>query len=222
MCSNRRIERQESPPVKFLPPPESAGPTIIVTDNRLKRTILTLLFPGGVTLRPMEDCLEVAFDFSRSPSFLSQFINEAGRRAGEILEGIDYRPLGDVILARDETYFDDLAFLISVEPRTYVLLAGQVEECCDGETWGLSLALDQAREGLRIVGLAEDSARFYPCSQAEAAGLLEADFSVPVQPVLAREGCLASDEQSSADGHRPGADCAAQTGKGAQDGRRAD
>jgi len=166
----------------LLPTPcLSEGLTITVTDNRLKRTILTLLFPGGVTLRPMQDCLAVALDMTRSVGFLSQFINQAGRRAGEILDGIDYSPLGDVILARDETYFDDLAFLVGVEPRTYVLLAGQVEEGCDGETWGLSLAFDQARDGLRIVGLAEDGARFYPRSQTEAAGLLGTDFSVPVQ-----------------------------------------
>ena len=159
----------------------SAEMVVPVTDNRLKRTILTLLLPGGVTLRPMQDCLQVALDTTRSVGFLSQFINEAGRRAGEILDGIDYSPLGDIILARDETYFNDLAFLIGVDPRTYVLLAGQVEESCDGETWGLSLAFDQSRHGLQIVGLAEDGARFYPRSQREAAVLLGADFSVPVQ-----------------------------------------
>ena len=113
--------------------------------------------------------------------FLSQFINEDGRRAGEILDQVDYSPLGDIILARDETYFADLAFLIGIDPRTYGLLAGQVEEGCDGETWGLNLAFDQARNGLRIVGLAEDGDLFYPRSQREAAGLLEAEFSVPVQ-----------------------------------------
>jgi hypothetical protein len=154
---------------------------VVVTDNRLKRTILTLLLPGGVTLRPMQDCLQVALDITRSVGFLSQFINEAGRRAGEILDGIDYSPLGEIILARDETYFNDMAFLIGVDPRTYVLLAGQVEAGCDGETWGLSLAFDQSRQGLQIAGLAEDGARFYPRSQREAAALLEVDFSVPVQ-----------------------------------------
>jgi len=178
---NQRTGPQEIQTLSFPASPLSEGLTITVTDNRLKRTILTLLFPGGVTLRPMQDCLAVALDVPRSVGFLSQFINQAGRRAGEILDGIDYSPLGDVVLARDETYFDGLAFLIGVEPRTYVLLAGQVEEGCDGETWGLSLAFDQARDGLRIVGLAEDGARFYPRSQAEAAGLLGTDFSVPVQ-----------------------------------------
>ena len=97
------------------------------------------------------------------------------------MDEIDYSPLGDIILARDETYFNDLAFLIGVEPRTYVLLAGQVEESCDGETWGVSLALDQNREGLQITGLAEDGATFYPRSQREVAALLGIDFSPSVQ-----------------------------------------
>ena len=180
LFSGQEARRQEQP--LLLPaicPPE--GATVAVTDNRLKRTILTFLLPGGVTIRPMQDCLDVELDVTRSVGFLSQFINEAGRRAGEVLDQIDYSPLGDIVLARDETYFDDLAFLIGVEPRTYVLLAGQVEEGCDGETWGLSLALDQARDGLRIVGLAEDGALFYPRSLREAAGLLEVEFSAPVQ-----------------------------------------
>jgi hypothetical protein len=159
----------------------SVEPTITVTNNRLARTILSLLLPGGVTLRPMQDCLTVAFDLSRSVGYLSQFINQAGQRAGQILDQLDYSPLGDIILARDETYFNELAFLIGVEPHTYVLLAGQVEQACDSQTWGLSLALDQSRAGLRIVGLAEDAARFYEPSQTEAARLLGCDFSVPAQ-----------------------------------------
>jgi hypothetical protein len=180
LFSGQETRRQELP--RLLPTPyASEWPTITVTDNRLRRTILTFLLPGGVTLRPMQDCLDVALGVTRSVGFLSQFIDQAGRQAGEILDQIDYSPLGDIILARDETYFNDLAFLIGVEPRTYVLLAGQVEQGCDGETWGLSLAFDQAREGLQIVGLAEDGALFYPRSQREAAGLLEVEFSVPVQ-----------------------------------------
>jgi hypothetical protein len=180
LCSGQKTRRQEQPGRLPTPyPPE--WPTITVTDNRLRRTILTFLLPGGVTLRPMQDCLDVALDDTRSVGLLSQFIDQAGRRAGEILDRIDYSPLGDIVLVRDETYFNDLAFLIGVEPRTYVLLAGQVEQGCDGETWGLSLAFDQARAGLRIVGLAEDGALFYPRSQREAAELLEVEFSVPVQ-----------------------------------------
>jgi hypothetical protein len=181
LCSEQVTRHLESERVSVSTCSAPEGTIVVVTDNRLKRTILTLLLPGGVTLRPMQDCLQAALDITRSVGFLSQFINEAGHRAGEILEGIDYSPLGDIILARDETYFNDLAFLIGVDPRTYVLLAGQVEEGCDGETWGLSLAFDQSRKGLQIVGLAEDGARFYPRSQREAAALLGTDFSAPVQ-----------------------------------------
>jgi hypothetical protein len=161
--------------VPALPAPSVAMPVVAVTDTRIKRTLLTCLFPGGVTIRPMQDCLKVAFDQTRSVGFLSEFINEAGRRAGEILDDIDFSPLGEVIVTRDETYFDDLTFLITVEPRCLVIISGHVEEGCDAETWGVSLAIDHQTRGLRIIGLVEDAARYYPCS------LREAELSVPVQ-----------------------------------------
>ena len=169
-------------PVESAVVPESSPvPTIAVTDNRLKRTLLTALLPGGMALRPMEDLLGVAFDQHRAVGYLSGFINEAGRRAGEILDQIDYSPLGEVILARDELYFAGLTFLLTVEPRSYVILSGHVESRADSATWGVSLAIDQQTRGLRIIGLAEDAARYYPQSLTQAAALLEAEFSVPVQ-----------------------------------------
>lgn len=152
-----------------------------VSDNRLKRTILSLVLPAGASLRAIEDCLTVSLDISRSVSYLSEFINEAGQRAGQILDNLDYSPLGEVILARDETYFNDLAFLVAVEPNSYVILGGQVERQCDSEVWGLSLALDQSRDGLCIVGLSEDAALFYDPSLKKAAQLLGTDFSVQTQ-----------------------------------------
>jgi len=118
-----------------------------VTENRLKRTILTLLLPGGVTLRPMQDCLRAAFDLSPALGFLSALINEAGRRAGKIMDGIDFSPLGDVVLARDETFFDDLAFLLSVEPRHQVIVSGYVEEGVDAQRWGVALQIDHQTQG---------------------------------------------------------------------------
>lgn len=157
------------------------APTITVTSNRLKRTSLTALLPAGSTLRPMQDLLDVAFDQSRSVGFLSELINEAGSRAGVVLDQIDFSPLGDVILARDETYFCDWPFLLSVEPNSYTIVSGYVEDVCDGETWGVSLAIDEETRGLHIVGLAEDGARCYPKSLREAAKLLGVEFSVPIQ-----------------------------------------
>lgn len=155
--------------------------TIRVTETRLRRSILTLALPGGVPLRPMQACLEVAFEQSRSEGYLSDLINQAGRRAGEILDAIDYTPLEDIVVARDETFFDELAFLVAVEPQSYVLLSSDVEEGCDSEIWGVRLALDTEVQGVRIIGLAEDAARYYPKSLDEAATLLGKEFSVPVQ-----------------------------------------
>lgn len=156
-------------------------PTITVTSNRLKRTVLTALLPGGSALRPMQDLLDVAFDRSHSVGFLSELIDEAGSRAGVVLDQIDFSPLGDVVLARDETYFCDWPFLLSVEPNSYTIVSGYVEDVCDGETWGVSLAIDEETRGLHIVGLAEDGARCYPKSLREAAKLLDVEFSVPIQ-----------------------------------------
>jgi hypothetical protein len=71
--------------------------------------------------------------------------------------------------------------LVAVEPNSYVLLAGQVEQQCDSETWGISLALDQSRDGLQIIGLSEDAALFYDPSLKKAAALLGTEFPVQSQ-----------------------------------------
>ncbi len=176
-------EAETQAAVELLPDPDplAVGSMIRVTDNRLKRTILSLLLPGGVSLRAIQDCLAISLGKPRSVGYLSEFVNENGERAGKILAAIDYSPLGKVVLARDETYFNGLAFLVAVEPHSYVLLAGQVEQQCDSEIWGISLALDQSQDGFQIVGLSEDAASFYEASLKKAAELLPTDFSVQTQ-----------------------------------------
>ena len=188
-------------PVVVAVPDSSPVPLVAVTENRLRRTLLTFLLPGGVTIRPMQDCLDAAFDLTRSVGFISELINEDGRRAGEIVDRIDFSPLGEVVLARDETYFDDLAFSLSVEPCHHVITGGYVEEGCDAERWGVALQLDQSR-GLQIIGLSEDGHRCYPAS------LREAELSVPVQKDVWHAGSCPSD------GHRLGAHRAEGSGTG--------
>jgi len=181
-CRDRLLETGAAQPELLpenVPEPVEDGAYIQVDQTRLKRTILSLAFPGGVSLRGMQDCLQTAFDQRRSLGYRSQFINEAGQQAGRILDELDHSPLGKVIAARDETWLGDLAFLLTVEPHSYVLLSGHVEKSCDSVHWGVSLALDHSR-GIQIVGLTEDAATFYPKSIQEAQ-LLEAEFSVTVQ-----------------------------------------
>ncbi len=167
--------RRPTPAVLEVAADQPPARTVAVSDMRLKRTVLTNLLPGGMAIRPQRASLQVALDTSRSIGWISELIQEAGARAGRQLDAINLAPLGAVVTARDELYFDELAFLLHVEPRHLVIVGGYVETGCDAATWGVALQLDAQTRGLQITGLAEDAARMYPAS------LRAAELSVPVQ-----------------------------------------
>jgi len=162
------------------------------SDWRLERAALTLLFPGGVTLRPMTECLAELVGRPRSVGWLSEFFNEAGRRAGLVLEATDWLQVSPFVAARDEKFFDDRAYLLTVEPKSLAIISGHVEDGVDADRWAVSLALDQERTGHRLVGLAEDAAAWYPASVSAAAALTGTPYLMPVQKdhfhVLRRAG----------------------------------
>jgi hypothetical protein len=167
--------RQPARPDSPAPVEQSPYPTVTVTPKRVKRAVLTNLLPGGMTIRSQQDSLQAALDTPRSTGWISELILEAGKRAGRKLDEIDLSPLGQVVTARDELYFDDKVFLINIEPRHFVIVGGYVEEQCDSKTWGVALQLDHHTRGLQIIGLAEDGATMYPAS------LREAELTVQVQ-----------------------------------------
>jgi len=162
--NGRRPQQAELSDIDSVP----SYPTVSVTPDRVKRTVLTNLLPGGMAIRPQQESLRIALDTQRSAGWISELILEAGERAGRKLDEIDLSPLGQVVTARDELYFDDQVFLINVEPRHYVIVGGYVEEQCNAETWGIALQLDHHTRGLEIIGLAEDGAKMYPASVREA------------------------------------------------------
>jgi hypothetical protein len=137
---------------------------ITVTPNRIARTALTMAFPGKMALRPIQASLEVAFEQTRGVGTLNDLLIQAGRRAGAVLRQIDYRPLGPVIVLRDETYFQDWPILLVIEPVSTTILLGMVSEDAQAETWGAALLVSQD-SGAHIKGLVEDMARMYPKSQ---------------------------------------------------------
>lgn len=143
--------------------------TVTVTPNRRARMILTLLMPGGVSGRSIDDCLRVAFDQGQSTGFVSELLHRTGQQAGEILKKIDHTPLGAVVLARDELFTGRDPNLLLVEPHTLVITGLYAAADRDADTWGCALLFTQDRQ-VQITGLAEDGCTPYAAS-CRAAGL---------------------------------------------------
>ena len=148
-----------------LPTPEQ--PVIAVTPERLARTILTTSLPGKTAIRPLRHVLEEAFDQTRSIGWISELTTSAGRRAGQVLGDIDTSPLGTVIAARDETFFQGHPLLLVLDPVSTSILFAQVTADRQADTWGIALLMAQ-EQGVTIGGLVEDMARMYAKSQKEA------------------------------------------------------
>jgi hypothetical protein len=136
---------------------------VVVTQNRVIRTALTLQFPGGVSERSAEACLRAAFGEGRSPAFLSQLLHQAGERAGEILEKVDHSVLGPAMQARDELFVGREPILLMVEPHSLVITGLYATSDREAETWGCVLLLTQDRR-VQIQGLAEDNCIPYAAS----------------------------------------------------------
>jgi hypothetical protein len=148
--------------------PASGGTRpLVVSPERLSRTVLTAAFPGKIALRPLQQVLAEAFDESRSVGWLSELMTEAGQRAGVVLAGIDTSPLGTVMAARDETFFHGQPLLLVIDPVSTVILQATVAPDRQAETWGVVLLMVQD-QGASLGGLVEDMAKMYPQSVKEA------------------------------------------------------
>jgi hypothetical protein len=158
---------------------------IEVTRNRIKRTALALVLPGGVSGRSIEICLQTALGEGRSPAFLSALTHEAGQRAGEILKAVDHSVLGKVVQARDEIFVGQEPILLMVEPHSLVITGLYATADRDAETWGCVLLFTQDRR-VQIKGLAEDGcipyALSYRMAQLDAA--IQKDVWHPLEDTL--------------------------------------
>jgi hypothetical protein len=158
----------EQPPVALLGSgAEPTRTTIELSPNRLARTILTAACPGKMAIRPTQRLLAEAFDQSRSVGWISELLREAGGRAGQVLGQIDTTALKNVIVARDETFFQGQPLLLIIDPVSTTILLAQACPDRQADTWGAALLLAQ-EQGATIRGVVEDMARMYPKSQQEA------------------------------------------------------
>ena len=130
------------------------------------RLILTSVFPGGATMRPLEEILAEAPVEGRSAPTIWRFVNEAGAQARQILEQVDYAEvsLPLITVAIDETYFDGRPILFVVEPISLALCGFHVPADNDrsSETWGPFLLVLQEDQHLDIFGGVGDAAKPYP------------------------------------------------------------
>ena len=155
----------------------AGAPTVEVTPTRLARTVLTASCPGKMTIRPLQQLLDESFDQRRSVGWISELISAAGREAGQVLAHQDTSALQQVIVARDETFFQNWPLLLVIEPVSATILLAKACPDRQADTWGAALLLAQ-EQGATISGLVEDMARMSPKSQQEA------DLALPVQKDL--------------------------------------
>jgi hypothetical protein len=130
------------------------------------RLILTSVFPGGATMRPLEEILREAPLEGRSDTTIWRFVNEAGAQAYQILAQVDYADvsLPLILVDIDETFFDGRPILFVVEPISLAICGFHVPS--DGDrssyTWGPLLLILQGDQHLDIYGGVGDAARPYP------------------------------------------------------------
>jgi hypothetical protein len=128
--------------------------------------ILTSIFPGGVTMRPLEDILKEAPVEGCSDTTIWRLVNAAGAEAYQILTQVDYASvsLPIVMVDVDETFFDGRPILFAVEPISLSICGFHVPS--DGDrssyTWGPLLLILQEDQHLDIYGGAGDAAKPYP------------------------------------------------------------
>ncbi len=175
---------QASAAVPAAPATGGQEKVIAVTPNRVKRTALSLVLPGGVAERPIRDCLQAAFDEGRCPGFVSALIHEAGRRAGEILAKVNHAVLGAVTQARDELFVGCEPILLMVEPKSLVITGLYATADRDADTWGCVLLFTQDRR-VQIKGLAEDGCIPYAasCRAAQLDAAIQKDVWHPLEDV---------------------------------------
>ncbi len=165
--------------------PNMAGPRIGLTaakevvhilsaaeaDRLRGRIILTGIFPGGGTMRSLEDMLDEVPGITASATTIWRLVNQKGAEANTILQKIDFGGviLSVIFVAIDETFFDGRPILLVVEPISLAICGYYVP--ADGDrsslTWGPFLLVLQEDQKLNISGAMGDGATPYPGTIAD-------------------------------------------------------
>lgn len=130
------------------------------------RIILTGVFPGGGTMRSLEDMMDEVPGVTACAMTIWRLVNQKGAKASTILQKIDFSgvTLSVIFVAIDETFFDGRPILLVVEPISLTICGFYVP--ADGDrsslTWGPLLLLLQEDQKLNFRGAMGDGATPYP------------------------------------------------------------
>lgn len=148
-------------------PVTEAKPRSREEEERIRgRLVLTSVFPGGVTMRPLEEILKEAPLEGRSDTTIWRVVNKAGAEARQILSQVDYAgvSLPLILVDIDETFFDGRPVLFVVEPISLSMCGFHV--AADGDrssySWGPLLLTLQEDQHLAVYGGVGDAAKPYP------------------------------------------------------------
>jgi hypothetical protein len=150
----------------WRPVAEAKARTQEEEERMRNRLTLTLVFPGGVTMRPLEEILKEAPLEGWSDTSIWRFVDEAGRKAYSILTQVDYADVSLPLIpvAIDETFFDGYPVLFVVEPLSLSICGFHVPRDGDrsSNTWMPLLLTLQEDQHLDIHAGVGDAATPYP------------------------------------------------------------
>jgi len=156
------------------PGPAPQTETLVIDRDFVRYAIPVLAMLKG-TVRDIQLGLALLFGLRRSIGFISEHLQETGRRASEYQERL-LLPL-PVLGEADEIFQGRHPCLTVVDGRSFLVLHLAPAEARDATTWGLTFLALQA-QGIRFHDLVSDGAR------GIQAGVREAQLAVPWRPDL--------------------------------------
>ncbi len=156
------------------PGPKPRQEVVVIDQDFVRHAIMVLALLKG-TVRDIQQGLELLFGLRRSIGFISEHLQEVGRRAEEYQAEL-MLPLS-VLGEADEIFQGRRPCLTVVDGRSFLVLHLAPAETRDATTWGLTF-LKLQEQGIRFRDLASDGAR------GIRAGVREAQLAIPLRPDL--------------------------------------
>jgi hypothetical protein len=149
--------------------------TKLTVDRQFIQQAIAILPLMTGSVRSIQTALKLLFDVRRSAGYISQTLQEAGKRAAACNAGL-VTPL-PVLAEADEIFQGRRPCLTVVDGRSFLVLNLTPAEARDETHWGVTF-LELADQGIQFHDLAADGAR------GIRAGVKAAELAIPLRPDL--------------------------------------